>query len=157
MTSIVMLRDVMACLSESSAPCTSSKFLQQLRDATSKVEEAIFRLMEKAKNAEGEKISELDRMYDTVVECLDTMKGNINAVDGIILSAKNVTLSSTQFVNGLKQQGQKVSDPSEKEVAEEVARNIGYPKKQANLITSIDNLRKCAHDAAGPKLREKKF
>ncbi|KAJ3121843.1 Talin-1 [Nowakowskiella sp. JEL0407] len=175
MTSIVMLRDVMACLSESSASCTSSKFLQQLKDATSKVEEAISRLMEKAKNAEGEEISELDRMYDTVVECLDTMKGNINEVDGIILSAKNVTLSSTQFVNGLKQQGQKVSDPSEKgrlltsartlaestskmvAAAKEAARNIGDPEKQANLITAIDNLRKCANDAAGPKLREKTF
>ncbi|KAJ1537201.1 Talin-1, partial [Nowakowskiella sp. JEL0078] len=175
MTSVVLLRDVIACLADSSESCTSAKFLQQLRDTMQKVEDSILRLIDLAKNCEGEKLSELDKAYDGVIEYADIMKENSLDVEGIVASAKNLTLAATQFVNSLKQKAVQVSDVREKarfvncarnladstskmvSAAKEAARAVSDVEKQNKLISAMDDLKHAANEAAGSGLRERNF
>ncbi|KAI8851508.1 hypothetical protein BC829DRAFT_488095 [Chytridium lagenaria] len=116
MEASVIIKDGLGRLFESSTPCTNPRFLQSLKDTIGKVEEAIARLIEKAaQSGVSIEADPLDTDYQQVVVSVDTMMGNCGSTEGIISSAKDLTLSATQFVNALKKTALEKSDGHERD------------------------------------------
>ncbi|KAI8799801.1 hypothetical protein BJ742DRAFT_115886 [Cladochytrium replicatum] len=175
MTAVVMMRDGLMCVAESSEPCQNQKFLQQLRDASNRVEEAIVRLVDLARNAEQEKLSDMDRLYDQVINAVDRLMDSKGDVEQLVAAAKELTMASTQFVNGIKVHvgtlkddrervrlvaaGRALAEITSKMVgsAKEAARNVNDADKQANLVAAVSDLKRATDAAAGPGVRGRTF
>ncbi|KAJ3281672.1 Talin-1 [Borealophlyctis nickersoniae] len=176
MEAAMFLRDAVEALVESAGVSPNARQISTLKDGAGKVEEAIARLLDKAKKG-GETVEEspLDRQYDTIVGSIDTMLEQMGSTEGIISSAKDLTLMSTQYVNMLKSAGMDSGDDEERErllaaargladatskmvvAAKDAARNTNDAQAQGRLQNAVRTLHDAVNDAAGPQLVVKAF
>ncbi|KAJ3195929.1 Talin-1 [Irineochytrium annulatum] len=172
MESSVIIKDALGKLAESSEPCTNTRFQQAMVESVQKVEEAIAKLIEKAsRNASQLEADPLDVDYQQVVVSIDGMLKNSETTEGVIASAKNLTLSATQLVNSLKRAGLEKGDDDERDrllmaakaladatsrmvgAAKETARYPVDPDRRLRLETAVHEVQGMATSACGPKLQ----
>ncbi|KAJ3096387.1 Talin-1 [Phlyctochytrium planicorne] len=172
MEASVIIKDGLGNLAESSTPCTNPRFLQSLKETIQKVEEAIARLIEKAaQSGISIEADPLDIDYQQVVGSVDSMMNNCDSTEGIISSAKDLTLSATQFVNALKRTALEKKDIDERDrllnaaksladatskmvaAAKDSARNPTDLERRGKLEKVIQDLQSTATTACGPQLQ----
>jgi talin len=176
MEASVIMQDSLARLAESLNLCNDTIDPHTLRDVVQNVEESIAKLIEKARQL-GDQYSEdpMDAEYDQVVSSIDNMLDNISTTDGIITSAKDLTLSATQYVNALKKASLENVNDSERErlllaarsLADATSKMVGaakdaarYPadqERQVKLQKAISDIQTAANEASGPRLQAKVF
>ncbi|KAJ3091552.1 Talin-1, partial [Quaeritorhiza haematococci] len=178
MEASVVLKDNVNLLLGTCNPCPNQKTMQALAEAAQKVEESIAKLVERARKvAEGGtgkvQETEMDQQYDMVLSSIDSMVHAYGNTEAIVTSAKELTLTSTQFINGLKAASAQIGDPNEKlqlemaarrladsvakmfASAKDAARNARDTGRQAQLAAAVEDLRKAANSAAGPQARDR--
>ncbi|KAJ3413726.1 Talin-1 [Chytridiales sp. JEL 0842] len=176
MEASVLMQDALARLQESVSLCADSADPQSVHDVCQNVETAIAMMIEKARQL-GDQYNDgpLDAEYDQVIMSMDNMLDNISTTDGIIVSAKDLTLSATQYVNALKKGSLETTDESERErlllaarsLADATSKMVGaakdaarYPtdqERQIKLQKAINDIQVSANDASGPRLQQKVF
>ncbi|KAJ3220116.1 Talin-1 [Dinochytrium kinnereticum] len=172
MESSVVIKDGLGMLLDSSSPCSNPRFLQALKESVQKVEEAIARLIEKAgQSGIPIETDPLDTDYQQVIVSVDSMLVNCETTEGIISSAKDLTLSATQFVNALKRTAVEKKDANEKDRLFTAAKSLAdatskmvaaakdsarYPtdlERRGKLEKVIQDLQATATSACGPQLQ----
>ncbi|KAJ3111737.1 Talin-1 [Phlyctochytrium bullatum] len=172
MESSVLIKDGLSRLAESSSPCTNARFTQYLKDSIQKVEEAIAKLLDRAnKCSVSNDTDPLDDDYQHVISSIDFMLKNLDTTEGIVASAKDLTLSATQFVNSLKRAGLERNEGSERDrllssaklladatsrmvaAAKDVARYPGDVEKRSKLEKAAKDLQAVSASACGPQLQ----
>ncbi|TPX50472.1 hypothetical protein SeLEV6574_g00877 [Synchytrium endobioticum] len=170
----VLLQEGVETTSFSAQGCTVPRSLRDLQDATQAVNDAIAKLVEKAKHpVKEEEVSELDLQYDRVLNSVDTMLRHLGSGDGIVGAARDLTLTATTFVNALKAAGGLDADERERlaaaahglaeatsrmvAAAKDAARNPNDVDRQVRLKEALHQLQEAAGDAVGPRVRQKAF
>ncbi|RKO94095.1 talin 1 [Blyttiomyces helicus] len=174
--SCMYMRDAVASLVEAAGPSPNAKQQQNLKEAAQRVEEAIAKLMEKARRGgDTTESNPLDVQYDQLTASIDTMLENMMSTEGIINNARDLTLNATQFVNMLKAAAVEIDDDDERNrllgaarsladatskmvaAAKEAARNSSDPQAQGKLDRAVASVLDATNSAAGPHLRVKAF
>ncbi|KAJ3037472.1 Talin-1, partial [Rhizophlyctis rosea] len=170
------MREAMGDVIESGGASPNARLMNALKEAAGRVEEAIAKLLDKAKRAgtEGEETA-LDRQYDSLITSLDAMLEQMSTAETIATGAKDLTVMSTQYVSMLRAIGSDTRDEDERDrlltaatlladattkmvaSAKDAAKNMADPHAQARLKNAVSALHEAANIAAGPQLAARAF
>ncbi|TPX31993.1 hypothetical protein SmJEL517_g04801 [Synchytrium microbalum] len=171
----VLLQDSVETTSLTAQGCNAPKALRDLQDSTQQINDAIAKLVEKAKHPiKEEEVSELDLQYDRVVNSVDMMLSHLGSGDGIVGAARDLTVTATTFINALKASGGGVEADERKRLAsaahnlaeatarmvaaaKDAARNPSDMDRQVRLKDALAELQEAAGEAIGARVRQKAF
>ncbi|KAI9206533.1 uncharacterized protein BJ171DRAFT_498098 [Polychytrium aggregatum] len=172
----VLLKENIASLTESSRPCQNAKLTTALHESIAKVEEAIARLIDKAKNGgDKNRVDPLDLCYDQLQVSIEQMLANIADSEGIIRAARDIALTATQYANTLKSTSAETANADERGrllnsarlladatsmmvgAAKDASKNTADMDKRQALNTALHELQEASRRAVGPELHVKVF
>ncbi|KAJ3025177.1 UNVERIFIED_CONTAM: Talin-1 [Siphonaria sp. JEL0065] len=161
-------------VSESSSECRNPGILESIHESVQRVEDAISRLIERAKQSAAiYEAGPLDMEYDQVMLSIEGIMQHCSTGEEIITSAKDLTVSATQYVNALKKVAlEKDSEDEAQEMmraarslaelttkmvtaAKEAARFPGDKDRVTILHDTVGYIQELVNDAAGQQLQKK--
>ncbi|KAJ3073819.1 Talin-1 [Podochytrium sp. JEL0797] len=170
----VLVKGVAMKISDSSVVCKKPVLIESIHESVKRVEEAVNRLIERAKQSAAiYEVGPLDIEYDQVVLSIDGIMKHCSTAEEIISSAKDLTVGSTQYVNALKKVALEKESEDEREkmmlaarnlaelttkmvtAAKEAARYPGDKDRVAILHDTVGYIHELVNDAAGQQLQKK--
>ncbi|KAI8930298.1 hypothetical protein BC831DRAFT_440033 [Entophlyctis helioformis] len=111
----VLMRDGAVALLSYADRSTHPDFVALLQDAVAEVEQAIARLIDRARHGEASKDDEIDAFYDQILVALDNLVQQLGDPEQLIANAKQLTVSATRLAEVLKSKAAETQDPDERD------------------------------------------
>ncbi|KAI9333340.1 hypothetical protein DFJ73DRAFT_50493 [Zopfochytrium polystomum] len=168
----ITMRDSLILLSDASSACQDQNLVSSITTAVEVVQEAIATLLDRAKRCStGVDESPMDSDLEQVMLAVDGMTERISTTDGIVASAKYLTLSSTFLANNIRKaslsgaiteaererlagSARLIAECTSKMVAaaKDAARSPSDLEKRTRLSQAVDGVKDAANAASGSSM-----
>ncbi|KAI9331954.1 hypothetical protein BDR26DRAFT_1010745 [Obelidium mucronatum] len=170
----MLVKGAVLKVSESSSVSRNPVVLESIHECVQRIEDSINRLLERAKQSAAiYEAGPLDLEYDQVMLSIEGILQHCATGEEIISSAKELTVSATQYVNALKKVSLEQENEDDREqmmrtarslaelttkmvtAAKEAARFPGEKDRVVILHDTVSYIEELVNDAAGHQLQKK--
>eukprot|EP00842_Homolaphlyctis_polyrhiza_P006525 jgi/Hompol1/6874/HPOL_002361-RA len=120
----VLMHDATAAFLAYAEHLQDQSIVEQLNLAVEEVEDAISRLLERARNMEHNLDDEIEEYYHQVIHAIGDLSGVIDTPEQIIGHAKTLTINSTRLAEVLKSKAEELTNLDDHDALLDAAREI---------------------------------